>query len=150
MKGDVKEPDAREIAEAWRGTKRQREALRQKFDGRCAYCGCALDKMHADHLEPVVRVTTDQWSRPLPAAECYMVKPERNTVANMMPACAPCNLHKGGYSLEGWRDIIQRSAEIARRATSTFKAGERFGIITVSEAPIVFHFERLQQKEPTQ
>lgn len=133
---------ARQPAEPWTGSKKQREALRAMFDGRCAYCGNELVKMHADHREPVVRITRDPWSNPLPAAECRMMKPERNTVANMMPACAPCNLHKGGYSLEGWRDIIQRSAAIVRKQTSTFKAGERFGVITVSEAPVVFHFER--------
>lgn len=130
------------MEEVWTGSKRQKDTLRAKFDGLCAYCGNPLDKMHADHKEPVVRVTRDCMGKPLPADECYMVKPERNVVANMMPACAPCNLHKGGYSLEGWRDIIQRSAAIARKATSTFKAGERFGIITVSEQPVVFYFER--------
>lgn len=132
-----------ELDEEWRGTKRQREILRKKFDGRCAYCGCELEKMHADHLMPVIRVTRDAHGRPLPNAESYLIKPERNTVANMMPACAPCNLHKGGYSLEGWRDIIQRSGAILRRDTSTFRAGERFGVIAVSEQPVVFHFERV-------
>lgn len=127
----------------WRNTKAQREALRAKFRDRCAYCGGKLDKMHADHFLPVVRVTRDSWGKALPSDQCYYVRPERNTVANMMPACAPCNLHKGGYSLEGWRDILQRSAAICRRDTSTFKAGERFGIITVSEKPVVFYFEAL-------
>ena len=129
--------------EEWRNTKAQRETLRQMFDGLCAYCGNALGKMHADHVEPCVRITRDPWGKPLPPAECYMIKPERNTVANMMPACAPCNLHKGGYSLKGWRDIIERSADICRRDTSTFKVGERFGIITVTEQPVQFYFERL-------
>lgn len=128
--------------EVWTGSKRQKEALRAKFDGRCAYCGNLLDKMHADHLEPVVRVNRDCMGRPLPAAECRMMKPERNVVSNMMPACGPCNLHKGGYTLEQWRVYLQRSAEIVRKQTSTFRAGERFGVITVSDAPIVFYFER--------
>lgn len=129
------------IAE-WRNTKAQRDALRQMFDGRCAYCGGELGKMHVDHVEPCIRVTRDPMGRALPASECFMVKPERNTVANMMPACAPCNLHKGGYSLEGWRDIIQRSAAICRRDTSTFKVGERFGVIAVHEQPVKFFFEK--------
>jgi 5-methylcytosine-specific restriction endonuclease McrA len=126
----------------WRNTKAQRAALREMFNGRCAYCGGELDKMHADHVEPCVRVTRDPWGRPLPVSECYMVKPERNTVGNMMPACAACNLHKGGYALEGWRNIIQRSAAICRRDTSTFKVGERFGIIVVHEKPVEFFFEK--------
>lgn len=141
---------AKELTEAdeqWTGSKRQREALRAKFNGRCAYCGGDLGKaMHADHLEPVVRITRDCMGKPLPASECYYIKPERNVVSNMMPACAPCNLHKGGYSLDGWRDIIERSAAICRRDTSTFKVGERFGIIAVSEKPVVFYFERLALK----
>jgi hypothetical protein len=128
--------------EQWTGSKLQRNTLRAMFDGRCAYCGNALDKMHADHVQPCIRVTRDCWGKPL--AEPYMVKPERNTVANMMPACAACNLHKGGYSLEGWRDILERSAAILRRDTSTFRAGERFGVITVNEGPVVFYFERLR------
>lgn len=132
------------MADAWRNTKAQRAALRDKFGGRCAYCGNELGRaMHADHLEPCIRVTRDPWGRSLPADECYMVKPERNTADNMMPACAPCNLHKGSYDLEGWRDILQRSAAIVAKQTSTFRAGERFGVITVSDAPVVFYFERV-------
>lgn len=130
------------VDEIWTGSKRQRDTLRAKFGGHCAYCGCVLDKMHADHREPVIRITRDPWSKPLPAAECRLLKPERNVVSNMMPACGPCNLHKGGYTLEQWRAYLQRSAEIVRKQTSTFRAGERFGVITVSEAPIVFYFER--------
>ncbi len=132
--------------EEWTGSKKQREALRQRFDGRCAYCGNPIDKMHADHLQPCIRITTDQWGAPLPYAERRMIKPERNTVTNMMPACAACNLHKGGYSLEGWRDLLQRSAAILRRDTSTFRSGERFGIIAVNERPIVFYFEKVQDQ----
>lgn len=132
------------MTEVWTGSKRQRDTLREKFGGKCAYCGEPLDRMHADHKEPVIRITRDPWSRPLPASECRMMKPERNVVSNMMPACGPCNLHKGGYSLEQWRVYLQRSAEIVRKQTSTFRAGERFGVITVSEAPIQFYFESIQ------
>jgi len=131
------------MSEPWTGSKKQRETLRHMFDGHCAYCGNPIDKMHADHLEPCLRVATDPYGTPLPAADRRMIKPERNTVTNMMPACAPCNLHKGGYSLNQWRDLLQRSAAILRRDTSTFRAGERFGIIATHEAPIVFHFEKV-------
>lgn len=131
--------------EEWRGSKAQRAALREKFGGKCAYCGGNLGKtMHADHMEPVLRLPKDQWGEPHPNGPMW--KPERNTVGNMMPACAPCNLHKGGYPLEAWRTYIGRSAEIVRKQTSTFRAGERFGVITVSTAPIVFYFETLAER----
>ena len=56
-----------EGVEVWKGNRKQREALRQKFGGRCAYCGCELTDMHADHFEPVVRLNTDPWGKRLPA-----------------------------------------------------------------------------------
>lgn len=130
------------MTDQWTGSKKQRAALRAKFGGRCAYCGGLLDKMQADHLAPVTRITMDPWSRPLPAAERRLLNPERNVVDNMMPACPPCNNSKGGYSLEGWRDLISRSAEIVAREKPIFRAGVRFGRITVSQEPVVFYFER--------
>lgn len=138
------------VEEEWKGTKKQREALRAKFGGCCAYCGGSLDGgMHADHLKPVVRIFTDPWGKPLPASERRFLKPEHNVVSNMMPACKACNLHKGGYGLEGWRDIIQRSAEIVGKQTSTFRTGVRMGVIKVVSEPVVFYFEQLQAKEPS-
>jgi 5-methylcytosine-specific restriction endonuclease McrA len=131
--------------EEWTGSKRQREDLRRKFDGKCAYCGNPLgSKMHADHLKPIIRIDRDCWNNPLPKEDRRLLKPDRNTLSNMMPACAPCNLHKGRYSLDEWRDIIERSADIIRRQTSTFRAGERFGIIVSNEAPVIFYFEKGQ------
>lgn len=62
------------------GTKEQREKLKQKFGGRCGYCGDVLTNMHADHIKPVIRVTTDHMGRPLNSGECYMVRPELNNV----------------------------------------------------------------------
>lgn len=39
-------------------SKAERAALKQKFDGRCAYCGCELgDRWHADHVRPVTRLS---------------------------------------------------------------------------------------------
>tara|TARA_B100002003_G_scaffold198147_1_gene188735 strand:- start:2243 stop:2656 length:414 start_codon:yes stop_codon:yes gene_type:complete len=125
----------------WKGTKAQREALRQKFGGRCGYCGEPLTKMHADHIEPVIRITTDPWGKRLPVEEQRLVKPERNVVGNMMPACGPCNISKGGLKLEEWRDLLARAPEIVAREKSIFRAGVRFGVIAITERPVVFHFE---------
>ena len=130
------------MGEIWTGSKKQREALRARFDGRCGYCGQVMGKMQADHIKPVIRITTDPWGKRLAAADCRMIRPDNNTVENMMPACAPCNLHKGGYSLEQWREVLSRAADIVAREKSIFRAALRFGVVAVNDAPIVFHFER--------
>lgn len=130
--------------DVWTGSKKQKDALRRMFDGRCAYCGEVLVKMQADHLLPVVRIHTDPWGRRLPVEQQRLMFPERNTVTNMMPACPPCNNHKGGYKLEQWRDVLQRSHEILARDKSIYKAALRMGLITETKSEVVFHFERVR------
>lgn len=132
--------------EPWTGSKRQREALRAKYDGRCAYCGAIMDKMHADHLVPVLRVQTDPWGRRLPVGEQWKHRPERDVVSNMMPACGPCNLHKGGYSLEEWRALLNRADDVLARDKSIFRMAIRIGKIVINRNPVVFYFEHLSDE----
>jgi len=73
-----------------------------------------------------------------------MIKPERNMVSNMMPACAPCNLHKGGYSVDQWRDLLERSGHILSRDKSLFRAAVRFGKIVINDNPVRFYFETME------
>ncbi len=129
-------------SDEWRGSRAQREALWRKFGGLCGYCGGRLTRMHADHIEPVYRNHTDPWGKPLPAEKRHLIRPERNVVGNMMPACGPCNISKAGYRLEEWRSLIARSHEIVAREKSIFRAAVRFGVISINDQPVVFHFER--------
>jgi hypothetical protein len=127
-------------------TKPQRAALREKFGGRCAYCGQPLgDKWHADHIEPIVR---NDWfkragfSTP-PRGPDF---PHRDTLENMNPACPPCNIDKHSMSLESWRGMIERSNEVLARDVSTFRRAVRYGLVTVQPKPVVFYFETLQSE----
>lgn len=136
------------MSDLWTGSKRQKDALRAMFGGRCAYCGCVLDKMHADHVKPITRVHTNPYGKPLPAAERKLMSPENNTVSNMMPACVGCNLHKGGYHLEEWRNLLNRSADVLARDKSIFRAAVRFGVVKISAEPVKFYFEKITQEHP--
>ena len=124
-------------------SKKQRAELRAMFGGHCAYCGGPLgEKWHADHIEPVdreIKWITGQG----PVQTGKMHKPERDTVGNMNPACPPCNLDKHAMSLEGWRDLMQRSNEVLMRDVSTFRRAVRYGLVTLNAEPIVFYFEKL-------
>ena len=126
----------------WKNSKKQRESLRLKFNGKCGYCGELMVKMQADHIEPVTRLTTDPYGQPLPASERRFLNPEQNVVANMMPSCAQCNNSKGGYKLEEWRSLIERAHEIVAREKPIFRAAVRLGTIEITGNPIVFHFEK--------
>jgi len=116
-------------------SKAQREHVRAMFGGRCAYCGHALgDRWHVDHLEPVRRRS---WM-----GDGHMEQPQHDTAANLMPACAPCNLDKHARTLEDWRQKLERSAQVLARNSATYRHALRFGLVINTGAAVVFHFER--------
>ena len=123
-------------------TKAQREQIRLKYGGRCAYCGCELpDRWHVDHIDPIVR---NDWLK-VPLPPNY---PERDSIENMNPACQPCNIDKHSMSIEEWRKIISRSNEVLMRDVSTFRRAIRFKLLDVVNVPVTFHFERCASQEP--
>lgn len=124
-------------------TKRERETLRGKYGGCCAYCGNPLGaRWHADHIDPVMRRSTWVKGKGLvPTGE--MDWPERDAVHQMNPACAPCNLYKGALSLESWRTAIEHLNDLLLRDSGPFRHALRFGLVKEARRSVVFHFERL-------
>jgi 5-methylcytosine-specific restriction endonuclease McrA len=114
-------------------SKADRATLFAKYAGRCAYCGAGLGaRWHADHLLPIHR-----------APDGKVDHPERDTLANMMPACGPCNVDKATYLLENWRVKLSGGPFVLERTSATFRHSVRFGLVTVNAgAPVVFFFER--------
>ncbi len=122
-------------------TKNARAALRMKFGGLCAYCGNPLgDRWHADHVEPLLR---QDWLKKQYGLERGPDFPERDTLANLMPSCVPCNLYKLNRSLEDFRRELSAMVDVLERSQSTFRHAMRFGLLAKTPRPIVFHFERL-------
>ncbi|QDH50394.1 homing endonuclease [Caulobacter phage KcrB] len=119
-------------------TKAQRAELRKMFGGRCAYCGCDLgERWHADHFEPVIRVMTTGH----PEDGFHQLHPERNTIENFRPSCAPCNIDKHRMTIEAWRKWLGVRLE-ALKKTPGFKLLSAHGLIAETGSPVVFHFER--------
>lgn len=133
-------------------TKAQRATLREMFGGLCAYCGQPLgDRWHADHIEPVERklkFVRDGYVSKLRATGEFH-KPERNTIGNLHPACAPCNIDKHAMSLEDWRKKLQRSCEVLARNQPTYRHARRFGMVMETNVEIVFYFERIASEGST-
>lgn len=132
-------------------TKKQRAIVREKFGGRCAYCGCELPEKgwHADHVEAVFRKwefgerRSDGTRRTVATGEHS--RPENDAIGNMFPACAPCNLFKATFTIELFRQEITVQADRARSYSVNFRTAERFGLVEVVEKPVVFWFEQYQQ-----
>ena len=109
-------------------SKKTREAVYQKYGGRCAYCGrkIAYKDMQVDHFHPL-----RAWG-----AE----KSGTDDISNLMPACRMCNHYKRANSLETFRRYI---AEIPRklRENYIYKIGVVYGNVVEAEKPIEFCFE---------
>lgn len=101
-----------------------RKAVKEKFQGRCAYCGQKPEKIHIDHIKPVIRGGD-------------------NSIENLLPACFSCNNYKMSFDLEGFRAELTQQVHRARAHSLNFRLAERFGMIAVKEiARIEFYFEQ--------
>lgn len=129
-----------------------REQIRMKFGGRCAYCGCELQKgWHVDEIEPVRR--NHKYNREKGKWEIDkenpMMHPERLHIDNQNPACASCNINKHSESLEDFRKAIKGYMKHLNERSTQYKIAKRYGLITETDIEVVFYFETLErQKQP--
>ena len=134
-------------------SKDQRDQIKSMFGGHCAYCGVVLgDKWHADH---VIAIRRDSEFVPAPKDSPYThvsrttgtcANPELDCIENMMPSCSPCNLYKGGNTLEGWREQLQELNRKLNDYSKHFRFAKLFGLVQETERPIVFYFEIGQRR----
>lgn len=120
----------------------QREDLKHKYGGHCAYCGETLgDKWDADHFIPIKRnwiikngkqVTTD------------CINPENDCIANMMPSCKSCNNDKSSLSIESWRSMIANKIACLNRDSATYQKAKRYGLVVETNIEVVFYFEKCE------
>ena len=113
-------------------SKEQRAQLREKFGGKCAYCGIDLPEKgwHADHVEPILREwwkeshgtryevnpkTNKLEKHKILLEPAGAVYPEKDVLDNLFPSCRACNIDKHASSLESWRKQMERRVEVCRR-----------------------------------
>lgn len=134
-------------------TKTEREALYQRFDGRCAYCGDKLGKRwNADHVEPIGRIHRYEpanWRAGIKERYVFTGKlsyPERDCFENLQPSCIRCNNNKSNSSLESWRARLQNLTNVLGRNYSAYYHAKRFGLVIEPPVKVVFFFERNRRR----
>lgn len=109
-------------------SKAMRQAVYEKYDGHCAYCGRKIkyEDMQVDHFIPknggAAKGTDD--------------------ISNLMPSCRMCNHYKRANSLEVFRMYIQE-IPYKLRQNYIYKVGVAYGNIIENEKPIEFYFEKI-------
>jgi|SRR6056297_1545155 len=113
-------------------TQEQRHEIHNKYNGKCAYCGCNLNflAMQVDHIKPLMRQMNTSSLK------------GTDTIDNMNPSCRSCNYHKSTYNIEEFRNQIK--LKIDRVRNSNIKLLERYGLCDLhSENDVVFHYEKI-------
>jgi hypothetical protein len=129
-------------------TKAEREQVRRKYDGHCAYCGEPLpERWHADHFEPVIRelrvVTTPRGTHRLASGK--PTRPDRDVLANNMPSCPPCNISKGSMALEAWRSWLAGHVNSLNLYHPIYRMARKYGLVQETGAAVTFYFERVEK-----
>ena len=110
--------------------KTERELVFNKYEGKCAYCGCELSKgWHVDHIKPIVRNFIG----------CE--KPENHNLENMNPSCPSCNIQKNSYTLEQFRTNIQYFVDSLNKNITQYKFAKRYGLVKETNSKVKFYFE---------
>jgi hypothetical protein len=72
--------------------------------------------------------------------DLFMLKPENDTLNNMMPSCRSCNLWKHSNDLETFRFDIEQQIKRLNQYSANYKLAKRYGLLKESVMPIVFYF----------
>lgn len=127
-------------------TKKQREEVHRKLNGKCGYCGEAIElkQMQIDHIIP-----QRNWSFHIlnscnvPAFLSHLAISDVNHIDNLMPACRVCNNWKSTHTIDVFRDEIAAQISRLNNYSSNFRMAKKYQLIQETHAPVVFYFERL-------
>jgi len=106
-------------------SKKTREIVRNKYAGKCAYCGVLLgERFQVDHIHPVLRGGCD-------------------LIENLNPACARCNNWKLWHTVEEFRAEINMQVTRMTRDNAGLRLAFDFDQVEKTLLPVVFWFERV-------
>jgi len=115
---------------------RLRDRIFNKFGGRCAYCGCELQKgWHVDEVKPVRR-----------NGDGTCLHPENFNEDNQYPSCPSCNINKHSMGLEDFRGAIKRYVVSLNKHSTQYKMAKKFNLIMEINTGVEFYFERYNLK----
>ena len=125
-------------------SKKNREIIKQKFGGKCAYCGCELQKgWHVDELYPVQRNYKWNKNKTRYIHDGTYMNPQNLHINNQMPSCPSCNINKHSMNLEDFRKLIEGFMRHLNERNTQYKIAKRYGLIQETIKPIIFYFETI-------
>lgn len=116
---------------------KDRQLIYKKYNGKCAYCGCELEKgWHVDHIEPVVRDLNNP---------SKLLFPERDNISNCNPSCSSCNINKHSMSIELFRIVIKNYVTSLYKYSTQYRMAKKYGLIKEVDTEVKFYFEQYEK-----
>lgn len=115
-----------------------RKKIYNKYDKHCAYCGKYLEenRWHVDHIEPAVRgLKTGKYP-----------KEKLDREENLNPSCPSCNLMKHSFTLEQFRENIEKYIDSLNRYNNQYSFAKKYGLVKETGKKVKFYFETLKEK----
>ena len=124
---------------------KKREIVFNKYDGRCAYCGCDLQKgWHIDHINPIRRNETDESIERMNSYRKTPLTRGKDSIENYNPACRQCNIWKSTYSIEQFRKEVSEQVNRLNNYSANYRNAKRFGLVEEIIKPVIFYFEKAE------
>ena len=110
-----------------------------KYNHRCAYCGCDLEykDMQVDHVKSVY--TNFDLRETMTEKEMYDEE-------NFMPTCRQCNFYKSTMTVEDFRKRLQTTMMNNLRKNFGYRLAVKYGLVEEKTKNIVFYFETLSHE----
>ena len=116
----------------------ERQYIFDKYNGKCAYCGCSLTKgWHVDHIEPI--------RRDYNTGSNTCMNPELDILENKNPSCPSCNINKHSMSLEDYRFTINGYVNSMNLRMTQYKMAKKYGLVKETGIEVIFYFEKLKK-----
>jgi 5-methylcytosine-specific restriction endonuclease McrA len=118
--------------------KKIREQLYEKYNRKCAYCGCPIEykDMQIDHVESIY--LHGDYKQDMTESELYDTE-------NLLPACRQCNLYKSAMPVEKFRARITNTLMRNLQRTFSYQMALKYGLIEEHIGTIRFYFERMEK-----
>lgn len=134
-----------------------RQAVHDKYDGHCAYCGKKLEykQMQVDHIVPrdmkdfvskLEKVSEKEYLKYYANSEYKYARKGLDNIMNLNPSCRRCNHYKRASTLERFRRSIKTLNERLQKFY-IFKVALDFGIVEVRNWTGTFYFEFGHERE---
>lgn len=119
--------------------KQQRVALWDKYNHKCAYCGCDLkyEDMQVDHVKSVYLHTDIHHD---------MTDDEMYDSENLLPTCRQCNFYKSTMPLDVFRNRLITTLMDNLRKQFNYKLAMKYGLVEEHIKPVKFYFETLEDE----